>query len=162
MKLYRAAGHLWLGTQAEAKAVAREHGTKWTAVDVPTDKPGLIAWLNDEGRVIPATEPDILEPQLASEGQGDEPWIAGEATRDPPRYAPQYGRQFEDRVEFVPVTRAAEINRQLGRCPRCSGTPLARVLDWIGEASLDDLDKAANHIRDQVADMKAQLAGGGQ
>lgn len=62
MKLYRidyetAAGatlSVWCGTQAEARArekeLEREHG-RWRvgdveAVDVPTDKPGLLAWLN--------------------------------------------------------------------------------------------------------------------
>jgi hypothetical protein len=44
----------WCGTQAEARArekeLEREHG-RWRvdspiAVEVPTDKPGLLAWLN--------------------------------------------------------------------------------------------------------------------
>lgn len=36
----------WAGTQADAKAAAALHpGSSWEEVDVPTDKPGLIAWL---------------------------------------------------------------------------------------------------------------------
>lgn len=63
MKLYKieyetqngaTARRAWCGTQAEAKArekeLEREHG-RWRVgdveqVEVPTDKPGLIAWLN--------------------------------------------------------------------------------------------------------------------
>lgn len=48
-------GTAWCGTQAEAKArekeLEREHG-RWRVgdveqVEVPTDKPGLLAWLNE-------------------------------------------------------------------------------------------------------------------
>lgn len=40
MKLYRKTDGTWAGTQAEA-------GKGFEPVEVPTDKPGLIAWLND-------------------------------------------------------------------------------------------------------------------
>ena len=48
-------GTAWCGTQAEAKArekeLEHEHG-RWRVgnieqVEVPTDKPGLLAWLNE-------------------------------------------------------------------------------------------------------------------
>lgn len=42
MKLYLADGQ-YAGTQAEAKRLGR-----FTAVEVPTDKPSLIAWLNEQ------------------------------------------------------------------------------------------------------------------
>ena len=45
MRLYRI-GAVWRGTQADAKAEAKRSGLEWVEIDVPTDKPGLLAWLN--------------------------------------------------------------------------------------------------------------------
>ena len=42
MKLYRNKKGQWFGTQAEAKASRYP----WTCVNVPTDKPNLLQWLN--------------------------------------------------------------------------------------------------------------------
>lgn len=44
MKLYRSKGSIWTGTQADAKAA--QGGTDFEAIEVPVDKPSLIAWLN--------------------------------------------------------------------------------------------------------------------
>jgi selenophosphate synthetase-related protein len=44
MKLYVDANGHWTGTQADAKRDAA--GEEWDAREVPTDKTGLIAWLN--------------------------------------------------------------------------------------------------------------------
>lgn len=44
MKLYRSLGSVWTGTQADAKAA--QNGKDFEEIDVPTDKPGLMAWLN--------------------------------------------------------------------------------------------------------------------
>ena len=41
MKLYTNAKGQWVGTQAEAKTIGAEQ------TDVPTDKPSLLAWLNN-------------------------------------------------------------------------------------------------------------------
>lgn len=46
MKLYRVGRH-WFGTQAEAKAGARQIGAELEQVEVPVDKPGLLTWLNN-------------------------------------------------------------------------------------------------------------------
>lgn len=42
MKLYHTQNGRWVGTQADAKI----DGPNWKAVEVPTDKPSLIEWLN--------------------------------------------------------------------------------------------------------------------
>ncbi len=48
MRLYRRADGSWAGTQASA-------GKGHTQVDVPTDKPGLLEWLNNDHAVeVPA------------------------------------------------------------------------------------------------------------
>jgi len=52
MRLYRTAAGQWAGTQADARALA---GKAWDEVDVPTDKPGLLAFLN-AGRALASLE----------------------------------------------------------------------------------------------------------
>lgn len=46
MRLYRTAAGHWHGTQDAARADA---GRDWQQIEVPTDKPGLLAWLNEQG-----------------------------------------------------------------------------------------------------------------
>lgn len=45
MKLYRV-NYAFLGTQADAKRMAKEFDTNYEQVEVPTDKEGLISYLN--------------------------------------------------------------------------------------------------------------------
>ena len=46
MKLYLSLGHIWTGTQKDAKDA---QGSKdFVEREIPTDKPGLMAWLNAE------------------------------------------------------------------------------------------------------------------
>jgi len=47
MRLYRTEIGQWAGTQADARKFAATHGVDWEQVEVPTDKPGLLAWLNN-------------------------------------------------------------------------------------------------------------------
>jgi hypothetical protein len=69
MRLYVTPAGRWAGTQAEAKQLAREEGSGWEQVDVPTDKEGLLSFLDshrvnamhgearamiDAGRIEPA------------------------------------------------------------------------------------------------------------
>lgn len=50
MKLYTNNQGQWVGTLAEAKKIGAE------AVEVPTDKPSLLAWLNAQGAPQGQTE----------------------------------------------------------------------------------------------------------
>ena len=61
MRLYRTAAGAWAGNQADARALA---GRDWTEIDVPTDKPGLLAWLNANTGSAPVAdcEPDDAPP----------------------------------------------------------------------------------------------------
>lgn len=45
MKLYLTQAGRWAGTQADARVDGR-----FDQIEVPTDKPGLIAWLNEQQR----------------------------------------------------------------------------------------------------------------
>lgn len=56
MRLYRLTvqgrAH-YVGTQADARAMKRESSASWTEVEVPTDKAGLLAFLNGIAKDIP-------------------------------------------------------------------------------------------------------------
>jgi len=59
MRLYTNSKGSWVGTQADAR---KEFGKDWNEVDVPTDKPNLLQFLNDKsvgGR--PANIPELIE-----------------------------------------------------------------------------------------------------
>lgn len=58
MKLYTNNQGQWVGTLAEAKKIGAE------AVDVPTDKPSLLAWLNAQGAAQGQTEAPVYESKL--------------------------------------------------------------------------------------------------
>lgn len=75
MKLYKvnmplyAPALAWEGTQDDAKACARANpGSTWEAVEVPTDKAGLLAWLNNNATFYdlerPTTEPEPSKPDV--------------------------------------------------------------------------------------------------
>lgn len=59
MRLYVSTDGVWTGTQADAKAHAKDTGLRWTEVEVPTDKAGLMGFLNDHsvGRIEAVKQP---------------------------------------------------------------------------------------------------------
>lgn len=67
MKAYRVpnapAGERWQRTQAEAQAIARQHGATWLGVDIPNDQRGLIAWLNERTASAVARGATLVEHQ---------------------------------------------------------------------------------------------------
>lgn len=82
MNLYRSKGRHWTGTQADAKEA--QGGKDFEHIDVPTDKAGLIAFLNAmEERVgMAGASPDMAE-QSPSAFPDSEPNTAEEATPIP-------------------------------------------------------------------------------
>lgn len=60
MRFYRTDDGRWFATQAEATAHARRLNTRWGPVDVPTEKPALLAWLAAQAAPGPET---LLGPQ---------------------------------------------------------------------------------------------------
>jgi hypothetical protein len=140
---------------------------KATRVDVPNAPAALAAWLNSrrvplEGDafdgLVPGNAParELLE-ELRT-GDGGEPWILGAPAKDPPRYDPKFSADVAGGAEFVPVTKAAEIDRLLERCPKCHGTWTARVLAGIPDAELADLEAIADKIREVCAVRNLELA----
>lgn len=65
MRLYRTDRGQWYGTQAEARAEAKTYQCNWWAVIVPTDKPGLLEWLNSNPDANPHEEPAKAEEPVA-------------------------------------------------------------------------------------------------
>lgn len=59
MKLYRSKGEIWTGTQADAKAA--QGGTDYETIEVPTDKPNLIRWLNEQEAAHAANPTRLVE-----------------------------------------------------------------------------------------------------
>lgn len=57
-------GHYLVGTQADAKREARERKCTWAQVDIPTDKTGLMAYINQlrTGQKILDEHPMIAAP----------------------------------------------------------------------------------------------------
>ena len=62
MRLYRTDRGSWFGTQAEAKAEAKTFECNWWIVEVPTDKAGLLGWLNNEPMQNPFSENPTAAP----------------------------------------------------------------------------------------------------
>lgn len=60
MNLYRDENGHWTGTQADAKLAAV--GAPWALVEVPTDKYGLLSFLNNIERELRATVPALPPP----------------------------------------------------------------------------------------------------
>lgn len=66
MRLYVTPAGRWAGTQADAKAIGKEDGG-WEEFEVPTDKPGLLEFLNSRQvgaapAPAPAIEPETPAP----------------------------------------------------------------------------------------------------
>ena len=77
MRLYTNSKGQWVGTQAEAKTIGAEQ------TEVPTDKPSLLAWLNNRAEaanalglpVDPVPAPAVTE-RVTSHPQGrPHPWV---------------------------------------------------------------------------------------
>lgn len=47
MRLYLTSTGQWTGTQSDAAGLVRANGGTWEQVDMPDDKAGRIAWLNE-------------------------------------------------------------------------------------------------------------------
>lgn len=71
MRLYASPDGRWTGTQADAKKLG-----KYAEIDVPTDKPGLLAWLNSRAEKPSPTLPPppvVAEPDDIADLLGEEP-----------------------------------------------------------------------------------------
>lgn len=63
----------YAGTQADARALKRDTGATWTEVEVPTDKAGLLAFLNENGPSSPAPTDPAPAPPVVDAPADDAP-----------------------------------------------------------------------------------------
>ena len=124
MRLYRTAAGQWAGTQADARDLA---GKAWEEVDVPTDKPGLLAWLNAN----PTPQPADTAP-----ADDDEPAPTPPAPRIDPNACPKCAR----------APRAAE---QLAM-----GDDLDAIGDWLWRAAPWQVERVFAIMGGRVAQLR--------
>lgn len=67
----------YVGTQADARAMKRETGEAWAEIDVPTDKAGLLVFLNENAPAItqPGAPPPPLPPTAATQPPAPAPLV---------------------------------------------------------------------------------------
>lgn len=110
MILYKTPAGVWTGTQADARAAAKvESGDpkNWVEINVPVDKAGLMAFLNDHRVGAAASVVATPEPPIATEE--DDPW--GLAEVEPELAKPTLAaaaRTNLDRTTFAPLTKTAD------------------------------------------------------
>ena len=102
MRLYRVSGQSaaerreWVGTQADAKARSKERGGFFDLVEVPTDKDGLIAYLNGMEAPAELSRDEILHSNTPEAQE------AAKRLMQPESYAAKSLR-FEDEFAAMPL-----------------------------------------------------------
>jgi hypothetical protein len=154
---------------ADAWQVPGRQDRKAKRVDVPSSPPELAAWLNSrrvplegdafDGLVPGNTAADELLGEIRGQAaaDGEQPWILGPVTKDPPRYSTSFLADAASGAEFVPVTKAAEMDRLLARCPMCHNSEAA-ALDRRDRLDFDGImawvrDRATSLELDDLADL---------
>lgn len=121
----------WSDTQTEAKAKARQLKGTWKLIEVPTDKPGLLAFLSEwAGPPVEASE----EPAESFERP------AAPLTAEPQQ---QHITQSEVDALFTPKPQAADRKMGWADGLRATGT----LVDTI----CDEIDKLDGHHLGNVA-----------
>jgi hypothetical protein len=141
MKLYRVNGAFpyFVGTQAEAKREARDVKADWELVEVPTDKEGLIAFLNGMEQVDgrPETAQDQQDEVLADEGNDQHVPVLERAVRKEPALAAPYGQRVLGDGSLL-----IEIEDYLDDPVRCGPGPLGSIAYHVA-ARFRDISKQA-------------------
>lgn len=122
MKLYLSKGRIWTGTQADAKAA--QGGTDYESIEVPTSKPELIVWLNEQwakllDRDAPTETVTIATADMRAD-KGGAPSISHEVPVNPEPAVPTREAQ---------VARFEAVARKMGWVPKAEApTPSKRDL----------------------------------
>lgn len=87
MKLCRHSSGLWIGTQGDAKQYVKDNGGSWEVIDVPTDKDGLLNYLNGLRAETPAVETVTIATADMNPERGGEPSIQHEVPVEAPKPA---------------------------------------------------------------------------
>lgn len=163
---------LYHGPEGQGWQIPGAQDRKAARVDVPSSPAELAAWLNErhvwaKARVIDREQigltgesPDLTWDELESLGAGEASCntAAGGAVLTAADVAKVNG----GRPSFLPDLTADEIERRrmaLGQCPKCGTVKpnwLRQVIDGLPRASIDELEAAANAIRDHAAELNEQ------
>lgn len=141
-------GNAWAGTQADAKAAAKEAGKPWHETEVPTDKPGLLAWLNE--RNVPARLEELGE--LTKPPLARDPMDELEQLEDPaPCNTPRGPR--------VPGHCDACGRSAAGTLKLAQGEELDAIAQWMDTADLWALEQLADRAREVARGRGVTLEG---
>lgn len=143
---------LYHGPEGQGWQIPGQQDRKAARVDVPSSPAELAAWLNE--RAVPATSApcntatiDELELEASAGGA-----VLTES---------DVAKVNASRPSFLPRLSAEEIERHrmaLGQCPKCGNFKpnwLRQVIDGLATATLDELEAAANAIRDHAAELNS-------
>ena len=136
MRLYICADGSYVGTQAEAKA----KGKGWMLEEVPTDKEGLIEYLNANRHLheLECPEPNIHAKAPESLVQHDEPDPAPEQARPEPKPAVALVRSSYEATDIEDfILNRASID-QVGNILSRIGTRFAELIKDRGLTGLLD------------------------
>jgi hypothetical protein len=159
MKLYRIIGHAWVGTQQAARDTARSYGyppgTKWEQVEVPTDKEGLLDFLNRVDACASAGE--LCDRRNSEAVETVQAFLAGELSLPG--------------LPKLPAPSDTPATAEAGdRCPMCTRTPSAAaklaagedadaIAAWILAAEPWLIEKLFATLAVRVADMRSAAVG---
>lgn len=119
------------GTQADARREAKAAGAKWEQVDVPTDKAGLLAFVNDLFKQA-APQMPLGAPQEPAERSEPAPGSMSQGQVDA-LFAPAPAREARrDGWGDNPIHSAAAIDRRAG-LPADEGERVDAICDAIEE-----------------------------
>ena len=107
MKLYLCQDRTWAGTQADAKARGKDFDT----IEVPTDKPGLLSFLNQQANAVEDLRPVVAPAPVAT-------------------IAPSYSDQSvatDEAFEALPLARQLHLAALALENARTAIKPLARA-----------------------------------
>ena len=117
-------GHYLVATQADAKREAREHRCTWSQVDIPTDKAGLMAYINEQRQELllrrEAFEA-VTQPETAQDQQDEA--ITDAVIADEARTVPQH--RLAERAAFLGTSE--EVAVLTDRIGELDGWPLGQV-----------------------------------
>lgn len=126
MKLYLSQGRTWTGTQSDAKHA--QGGNDYETIEVPTDKPSLLAWLNARWEAFAGVQPRREDAAPAAEPVEEAP--APPADSEQPQMRAAQMERFE------------ALARKLGWSPpgeAATSTTLDDVEEMIASAEGNDL-----------------------
>jgi hypothetical protein len=145
MKLYTVLG-TYYGTQAEAHKAAREAGGTFLQVEVPTDKPGLIEYLNAKRTIYSTVDAGYLDVVKDVNEDLDPSLAPPKSVIDPkPSYTEQ-SVDLEERWSLLPLARKLHFAALAVEDARVlvPGVTVAEVVDTVNamfepDPRLDDL-----------------------